>query len=306
MYSIIDRHVHLEGGIDVQWLRNQAELKNVKVPTSLENLWKGYKSSFEDFIEAFFFSVSFLNSKESIREAFIAITNRTIDSGGVGFDLWCSPHWLVVEKKQITLEDFWEGIREGRTYAKARGIASCIVIDAINHLGIEHGHSVLDLIEVELPEFVVGFSTGGLERVAFREWAKVFERARKMGLHIAAHAGENGSATNVKEAVLEGGVERIIHGVLSDIPTFELLSEHKISVDVCPSSNKVLVPQIEKHPLPIMMNLGLRCALGTDDPGLIPCTLKKEYALVKEMGLSIEQIQKLKEFSMKDAWCYKI
>ncbi len=88
-----------------------------------------------------------------------------------------------------------------------------VIIDAVNHFGIEHGHEVLDLVLPGRPSWVVGFSTGGLERVPFRQWAPVFDRARKAGLRLAAHAGENGPGTNVRDAILDAGVERIVHGV---------------------------------------------------------------------------------------------
>jgi adenosine deaminase len=177
------------------------------------------------------------------------------------------------------------------------------VVDAVNHFGPEHGHALLDLIEADLPAFVVGFSTGGLERTPFRQWAPVFDRARKRGLRIAAHAGENGDGDQVREAILEGGVSRIIHGLRADQATLELLAHRRIPVDICPSSNARLAADVRPHPLPRMLAAGVRCALGTDDPGVIPCDLATEREAAQALGASEAQIGQMRAFGAEDAWC---
>ena len=299
----IDRHVHLEGGLDPNWVRTQAHEQHKALPASLEGLWRGDDRSFEDFIEAFLFIASLIQNREAIREAVRSITARTLASGGQGFDLWCSPHWLVVQEKQLPLSEFWKGLEEGLQEAQTQGLATAVVIDAVNHFGIDHGHEVVDLISKDLPAYVVGFSTGGLERVPFRDWAPVFDRARKLGLRIAAHAGENGDPNNVREAIIEGGVSRIVHGVLSDDQTLQLLQAESIPVDICISSNRILVPSLTQHPLPHMLRSGVRCALGTDDPGIIPCSLDTEEKLARRLGLTEDELQKLRVHGEVDAWC---
>ena len=53
----IDRHVHLEGGLDPTWIRARAQEQDKKLPDSLEGLWQGADRSFEDFIESFYSSL---------------------------------------------------------------------------------------------------------------------------------------------------------------------------------------------------------------------------------------------------------
>jgi adenosine deaminase len=289
--------------MDPTWVRTQARRQHKDIPDSLEGLWRGDLRSFEDFIDAFLFIASLLRDREAIREAVRSIATRTRTAGGRGFDLWCSPHWLVVQEKQLPLGEFWRGLEEGLTEARASGLASAVVIDAVNHFGIDHGHEVVDLIRQDLPDYVVGFSTGGLERVPFRDWAPVFDRARQLGLRIAAHAGENGHPNNVREAILEGGVSRIVHGVRSDDATLHLLHTHAIPVDICLSSNRILVPSLGEHPLPRMLRAGVRCALGTDDPGIIPCSLDTEEAEARRLGLTEDELQQLWVHGEADAWC---
>lgn len=300
---LIDRHTHLEGSLDPVWVRRESERRGLALPGSLEALWSGGAVPFEGFIEAFLFGASLLDSRQAIREAVLAVARRTRQAGASGFDLWASPHFLVVHRAQIRLDDFWRGVEDGLAEAAGMGLRGSLVIDAVNHFGPAHGQAVLDLVLPGLPPFVKGFSTGGLEGTPFRDWAPVFGRARAAGLRIAAHAGENGPGSNVREAVLEGGVARIVHGLRADAATFELLAERQIPVDVCPSSNRALAADVAPHPLPRMLDAGVRCALGTDDPGVIPCDLAAETAACRAMGLDEAALATLWRNGAEDAWC---
>lgn len=298
----IDRHTHLEGALDPDWVRDTALRRGLSLPPSLETLWSGTPVPFQGFIEAFLFGAALLDNREAVRDAARAVARRTRQAGGRGFDLWVSPHFLVVHRAQISLDAFWRGLEEGLAEAGSEGLRSCVVVDAVNHFGPKHGQEVLDLVLPELPGFVRGFSTGGLEGCPFRDWAPVFERARKAGLRIAAHAGENGPGSNVREA-LEAGVTRIVHGIRADEATFELLAERGIPVDICPSSNRALAADVAPHPLPRMLRAGVRCALGTDDPGVIPCDLDTEAEAAQRMGLSPADLETLRRHGAEDAWC---
>ena len=300
---LVDRHTHLEGSLDPAWVRGEAVHRGLGLPASLERLWSGQAVPFDGFIEAFLFGAALLDSREAVREAVLAVGRRTRQAGGSGFDLWASPHFLVIHRQQIQLGAFWRGLEDGLAQIQAWGLRGCVVLDAVNHFGPKHGHAVLDLVLEDLPAFVKGFSTGGLEGCPFRDWAPVFDRARAAGLRIAAHAGENGPGFNVRDALLEGGVSRIVHGIRADEATFALLAERCIPVDVCPSSNRSLVPDVVPHPLPRMLAAGVRCALGTDDPGLIPCDLGTEAAAARGMGLDALTLTRLQRNGAEDAWC---
>jgi len=109
----------------------------------------------------------------------------------------------------------------------------------------------------------------------------------------------------VREAILEALVERIVHGIrAAQSPELvQLLAERRIPVDICPTSNRALVADPGDHPLPGLLRAGVRCALGTDDPGVIPTTLPGEWQVAQDMGLSGSQLDLLRRFAVEDAWC---
>jgi adenosine deaminase len=62
-----------------------------------------------------------------------------------------------------------------------------------------------------------------------------------------------------------------------------------VCLDVCPTSNVCLAvfPSIAEHPLPELLEAGVRCSLNADDPLLFGPGLLEEYELCRtEMGLS--------------------
>jgi adenosine deaminase len=304
----VDRHSHLEGSLDPAWVRSRAEAAGLALPAPLEALWRHQPVPFQGFIEAFMFVCGFLRDAGAVQAAVQAAVRRLPPAGPDGprgIDLWVSPHFLVQEGRFLALEQLWRGLDEGIREARAEGVRVAVVIDAVNHLGADHGHQVLDLVLGDRPGWVAGFSTGGLERVPFRDWAPVFDRARRAGLRLAAHAGENGPGANVRDAVLEAGVTRIVHGVRAAArpEIVELLAERRIPVDVCITSNRALVPDLGPHPLPALVRAGVRCALGTDDPGVVPCSLPGEWDLARDLGLSAAEQEALRERAAADAWC---
>ena len=302
----IDRHTHLEGSLDPVWVRAEADRRSLQLPHSLESLWRGEAVAFEQFIEAFLFGANLLTGREAVHRAVAAAVRRLpeADQQTRGIDLWVSPHFLVVHRQLLSLDTLWRGIEDGIQDAAKGGVKIAVVVDAVNHFGPLHGHSTLNLILPERPSWLAGFSTGGLEG-PFRDWAPVFDRARAAGLRIAAHAGENGPAAHVREAVLDGGVARIVHGVraASDPSILELLAERRIPVDICLTSNRHLVADLQPHPLPAMLRAGVRCALGTDDPGVMPCDLASEWEAAGKLGLSEPELELLARHSAEDAWC---
>jgi adenosine deaminase len=281
--------------------------EGLALPEPLEALWRREPVPFTDFIKAFFFGCGLLRDAGAVQEAVRSAVRRLPLPAGQprGLDLWVSPHLLVAQAKFLPLEALWRGLDDGIREARGQGVEVAVIIDAVNHFGPDHGHQVLDLVLEGRPAWVRGFSTGGLEGVPFRDWAPVFERARRAGLRLAAHAGENGPGANVEEAIREAGVERIVHGVRAagSPAILELLVERGIALDVCLTSNRALVPELGVHPLATFLRAGVRCALGTDDPGVIPCTLPGEWAQAQALGLAPEDLARLRRHAAEDAWC---
>lgn len=119
--------------------------------------------------------------------------------------------------------------------------------------------------------------------------AEAFAVARDAGLGVVPHAGELAGPEEVRSA-LELGATRIQHGIRAaeDPRVLDLLAESGVCLDVCPTSNVILdvAPSLEEHPLPTLLEAGVRCSIGADDPLLFGVDVVDEYVRARErMGI---------------------
>jgi adenosine deaminase len=164
----------------------------------------------------------------------------------------------------------------------------------------------LDVIK-DLPGFV-GLGLGGPEEGFNNDpFVEVFDEARRRGLRVAPHAGENAGPHSVRSALDALGAERIQHGVrAADDP--ELLAEiarRRVPLAVCPTSNVLLgvCQTIDEHPLRELWEAGALVSVNTDDPGFFGCDLAGEYAIAgRLLGLGREGYAQLARNSIESSF----
>ena len=134
----------------------------------------------------------------------------------------------------------------------------------------------------------------------------MFHFARSQGLRLTAHAGESMGPESVW-AALRIGAERIGHGIRSieDPVLVEYLSEHRVPLEVCISSNVATgaVDRLQNHPVRRLFDAGVPIILNTDDPGIFGTTLINEYELAaREFRFSQAELRQLAENSFRYAF----
>ena len=143
-FPLIDRHTHLEGSLDPDWVRSEAQRRSLPLPASLETLWSGAAVPFEGFIEAFLFGAALLDSRKAVCEAVWPWDDAHRRPGAPG--LTCGPRpifWWSTGALQ--LDAFWRGLEDGLAETRTWGLRSCVVLDAVNHFGPKHGQAVLGI-----------------------------------------------------------------------------------------------------------------------------------------------------------------
>jgi adenosine deaminase len=123
------------------------------------------------------------------------------------------------------------------------------------------------------------------------KFARYFAELHRLGFRTCAHAGEEGPADYVREAVEVLGVDRIDHGIhaMDDPRLVEDLVRAQVPITVCPLSNVRLkvVPSLAQHPLPAMLAAGLNVSLNSDDPAYFGGYIGDNYAeSARVLGLS--------------------
>jgi len=187
------------------------------------------------------------------------------------------------------------GIRRAR---RDFGIECNLRIDLVRNYGPDAGMEVLDWIEAK-SDNIVAVDIGGSEGdFPPKPYAPVYRRAREMGLHLAAHAGEAAGPESIWDAVRYLGVERIGHGVAArdDPRLMDHLRERGITVEACPVSNvkTAVVPSLRDHPVREFFDRGLRVTVNSDDPSMFGTDMDNEYLqLHRELGFTIPELFRL-------------
>ena len=178
------------------------------------------------------------------------------------------------------------------------GIECNLRIDLVRNYGPETGMQVLDWIQGK-SDNVVSIDIGGSEeRFPPQPYAHVYARAREMGLHLVAHAGEAAGPESIWAAIKHLNVERIGHGVTAsrDPELVTYLHRRGITIEMCPTSNvrTRVVPSLEHHPIRALFDQGLMVTVNSDDPAMFNTNMNNEYLqLHHRLGFTVAELFRL-------------
>jgi adenosine deaminase len=212
-------------------------------------------------------------------------------------ELHVSPAALA-EENGLPIHEVIDWVSESaRIAASKNGIRVGLIISINRHESVPLAEQIAQCAVDQMKDEVVGLSLAG-DEVAYPAgpFVSIFEDAKKAGLGVTIHAGEWTGAEQVRHAVEIIGSKRIGHGVraMQDAEVVALARERQVVFEICLTSNvqSGAVASLEDHPLPRMIQAGLRVTLNSDDPSVCDTTLTKEYVLsMKQYDLSLESIK---------------
>lgn len=175
-----------------------------------------------------------------------------------------------------------------------------LIVDVSRSFGEANAQHNLDLVLKENNPDIIGIGLGGDEaKGPAKEYVHVFANAKKAGLHVVAHAGEDVDSSSIKDALHLLNVERIGHGItaVNDKPLIKELAETKVPLEICPTSNtftKKIVTRMEDHPVRELFDDGVFVTINTDDPTFFGASLVDEYwNLYSKLHFTLDEIKQL-------------
>ena len=201
--------------------------------------------------------------------------------------------------RRVKFETVINGI--SRALEKAKNeleISSFLIMSFLRHLSEEEAFKTLKEAEPFKNKIIaVGLDSSELGNPPSK-FKEVFEEAKKQGYKLVAHAGEEGDANYIWEAIKLLHVERIDHGIRcdEDEKLVEYLKQNKIPLTVCPLSNTKLkaVKSMKNHNILKLLKKGLHVTVNSDDPAYFGGYLNKNYeVLVDELNMSEDEFKKL-------------
>ncbi len=297
----VELHVHLEGSMSVATVRDLTERHGVDPnpvwPDGFPDVFSF--DGFPSFARQYFYGLSLLRTADDLATITEDLAATLAEQNVRYAEITTTAYTHFLERDDrpgMSWGEYREGLDEGGRRAGVRGVGIGWVVDVPRDLEMPGETVTIEYLESdETPAALVAIGLGGYE-VGFpaTPYAPHFERAAAIGLPAVPHAGETEGADSVRQAVVDLGAVRIGHGVrcLEDPEVVELLRERDIMLEVCPTSNDLLqvVECMEDHPLPSLIDAGLRVCLNTDDPGWFATDLVHELEIATELlGVSLDR-----------------
>ena len=187
------------------------------------------------------------------------------------------------------------------------GISWRLVMSFLRHLSEEEAFATLREAEPFLSRIHgIGLDSGEKGNPPGK-FARVYARCRELGLPVVAHAGEEGPAEYIWQAIRELEVCRIDHGVRAadDPELLRYLADTRLPLTVCPLSNTRLkvFDQMAHHNVLRLLEQGLCVTINSDDPAYFGGYMNANFqALADALGATASQLGRLSLNAVEASW----
>lgn len=282
-------HVHHVGSASPRIVAELASRHpDSKVPTDPEALADYFTfTDFGHFIEVYLSVVDLVRTPDDVRTLTFEVARDMARQNIRYAELTITPYSST--RRGIEEKAFMEAIEDARRAAETElGVILRWCFDIPGEAGLEAAAETTRLAVDLRPEGLVSFGLGGPEiGVPRPQFKPYFDRARAAGLHSVPHAGETTGPETVWDAIRELGAERIGHGTSAarDPELLAYLAEHRIALEVCPTSNIATraVTDLDLHPVKEMVAAGVLVTINSDDPPMFGSDLNNEYAVAARL-----------------------
>lgn len=298
-------HIHIEGSLEPELIFALAQRNQVPLAYgSVEELRAAYAfTDLQSFLDIYYAGASVLLHEADFHAMAMAYLERAAADNVVRAEIFFDPQTHT--DRGVGIDQVILGLSRACREARERwGISAVLILSFLRHLSEE---SALATLEAALPyreHFIgVGLDSSELGNPP-EKFVQVFARSRELGLHLVAHAGEEGPPDYVWSALNALRVERIDHGVQSekDLALMQRLAETRIPLTVCPLSNLKLCvfPDMRQHNLPRMLAAGLNITVNSDDPAYFGGYINTNFVqLFAATGMGVAQAYELARNSLE-------
>jgi adenosine deaminase len=289
-------HIHIEGSLEPEMMFALARRNGIALPyASVEEVRQAYRfRNLQDFLDIYYQGMSVLITEQDFYDLAFAYLQRAQADNVRHVEMFFDPQGHTA--RGIAFATVIEGL--SRAIADARqalGVSASLIMCFLRHLDEVSAEETLDAA-LPFRDRIAGVGLDSAEAGnPPGKFARVFGRARDAGFFLTAHAGEEGPASYVWEALDILGVMRIDHGnhAMDDEALVGRLAREKTALTMCPLSNLRLrvVDEMRHHPLRRMMDKGLMVTVNSDDPAYFGGYVNQNYSAVSEaLALGREEI----------------
>jgi adenosine deaminase len=292
----IELHLHIEGSLEPELMFELARRNQVEIPfSSAAEVRAAYEfDNLQSFLDIYYQGANVLVKEQDFYDLCWAYLLRCQQDNVLHTEIFFDPqtHTARGIAFDTVVAGLHRALEQGR---KELGISSELILCFLRHLDEE---SALATLQQALPHrdkiIAVGLDSAEAGNPP-QKFEKVFAAARTAGFLTVAHAGEEGPASYIRDAIELLGVSRIDHGVrcVEDPELVQQLSATRLPLTVCPLSNVKLrvFADMRQHNVVELLRQGLCVTLNSDDPAYFGGYMTANFlALAAAQTLSREEI----------------
>lgn len=276
-------HVHIEGTFEPELMFAIARRNGVPIRFgSVEEVRQAYQfSNLQDFLDIYYEGAKVLLHQQDFYDLTFSYLEKLHTQNVVHAEIFFDPqtHTDRGVAFSTVIEGIWSALRDAETQW---GLSTSLIMCFLRHLD-EQG--AFDTLEQAMPyrDRIIGI---GLDSSELghppSKFERVFAKAAEAGFLLVAHAGEEGPAEYIWEALDRLNIARLDHGnrCLDDDRLVQELVRRRMALTVCPLSNLKLcvVQDLRHHPLKVMLDRGLVVTCNSDDPAYFGGGVNENYS----------------------------
>ncbi|HDM8039823.1 TPA: adenosine deaminase [Vibrio fluvialis] len=267
----VELHLHIEGSLEPELMFDLAQRNQIAIPfSSPDEVRAAYQfSNLQSFLDIYYQGANVLSHEQDFFDLTWAYLLRCQQDNVMHTEIFFDPQTHTA--RGIAFETVINGITQALEKGQQElGISSQLIMCFLRHLS--EADAMLTLQQA-LPykDKIVGVGLDSSEQGHPPEkFQQVFRQAREAGFIAVAHAGEEGPALNIRNAIDLLGVQRVDHGVrcVEDAALVQELKQTRMPLTVCPLSNLKLkvFTEMEQHNIVDLLRQGLCVTINSDDP----------------------------------------
>jgi adenine deaminase len=303
-----DLHMHIEGSIEPQLMLDLAARNGIQLRwDTAEALRAAYRfTNLQSFLDLYFEGCKVLVAEQDFYDVARAYLRRAHQDGVVRAELFIGPQSFT--GRGVAMETLMSGVLRAMDDARRdEGISVGLMISVHRHRTEAEAMIVLDQI-MPWADVIAAIGMGGPEvGNPPSKFVRFFKKCQDRGFRTTVHAGEEGPADYVRQALELLHVDRIDHGnaCVEDPGLMRELARRRIPLTVCPVSNVRLqvVRSLKKHPLRTLMAEGLNVTVNSDDPPYFEAYVTENFLACQEaLGLTKDEIGQLARNGLEAAF----
>ncbi|HVL77013.1 MAG TPA: adenosine deaminase [Noviherbaspirillum sp.] len=281
-------HMHIEGSLEPELIFALAARNRVTLAyPSIEALRSAYAfTDLQSFLDIYYAGASVLLQEQDFYDMTWAYLQRAHADNVRHAEIFFDPQTHT--ERGVAFATVIDGIHRALRDAEQQlGVSSALIMCFLRHLSEEEAFATLEQALPHRDKFI-GVGLDSSERGHPPEkFARVYARCRELGLHLVAHAGEEGPPAYIRSALDVLKVERVDHGVrcLEDPELTVRLARERVPLTVCPLSNVKLrvFDRAADHNLARLLDAGLAVTINSDDPAYFGGYVNDNYIRMFEV-----------------------